>query len=629
MTGGKTCAPGWQLPEALASGVSQLPDTFWQGGWAQALQLEAVPGQERLWVRRRGSDCQVGYGQPAHFFRALGHLRERAGQRDFSLEERMTIPRIGVMVDASRNSVPRVETVCRLLDAMAPMGLNTLILYMEDVYPIEGERRFGYMRGGYRPDDLIRMDRYAARYGIELIPSIQVLGHLEKVLRFEEYAALRDSGSCLLVGDKAADALIERMLAALRGCLSSHTVIVGMDETRGLGEGAARARYGGRPPIELFAAHLERVGQLAARQGFSIAFYSDMLFKYASAQGEYLDPDAAIPPALLARIPAGARPIYWDYYSSDPSLLDRMMQRHSELGECIYAGPLLSVSSFCVQYPATFQTAEPALAAVKRRGIGMAYGCLWHDDGAECDDMLGILGMQLYAEHAYSTRDSLDKAYLDRRLQACTGLKGRWFMDAAALDAVPWINRANRWPPNVCKYALWQDVLQGLFDEDMRSFDFKAHYERAAARLRADLQEAGEAGDWLRVPLQLAEVLAVKCGIGVAITDHYRAQDREALKLDAETLRGLAGAVERLRRTHRARWMRMYAPFGWDRLDLRYGGLLARLDTARARILDYCSGNLERVEELEAPRFPVDSGEGGLGRGIWKVYSQIATLSDG
>ena len=56
MTGGKTCAPGWQLPEALASGVSQLPDTFWQGGWAQALQLEAVPGQERLWVRRRGSE---------------------------------------------------------------------------------------------------------------------------------------------------------------------------------------------------------------------------------------------------------------------------------------------------------------------------------------------------------------------------------------------------------------------------------------------------------------------------------------------------------------------------------------------------------------------------------------------
>ena len=64
---------------------------------------------------------------------------------------------------------------------------------MEDVYEIEGEPRFGYMRGGYTREQLRSIDDYAAGYGIRIVASIQVLGHMEKVLRFPEYAGLRDS----------------------------------------------------------------------------------------------------------------------------------------------------------------------------------------------------------------------------------------------------------------------------------------------------------------------------------------------------------------------------------------------------------------------------------------------------
>jgi len=46
----------------------------------------------------------------------------------------------------------------------------------------------------------------------------------------------------------------------------------------------------------------------------------------------------------------------------------------------------------------------------------------------------------------------------------------------------------------------------------------------------------------------------------------------------------------------------MYKPFGWEVLDLRYGGLRARLETMHRRLvayLDPADSSVTRVEELE------------------------------
>ena len=61
---------------------------------------------------------------------------------------------------------------------MAVMGLNTLLLYIEDIYEIEDEPYFGYMRGRYTQEELKQVDDYAHALGIEVIPAIQTLAHL-------------------------------------------------------------------------------------------------------------------------------------------------------------------------------------------------------------------------------------------------------------------------------------------------------------------------------------------------------------------------------------------------------------------------------------------------------------------
>src|SRR5690606_27033534 len=84
----------------------------------------------------------------------------------------------------------------------------------------------------------------------------------------------------------------------------------------------------------------------------------------------------------------------------------------------------------------------------------------------------------------------------------------------------------------------------------------------------------------------------------------------EELRRIAETeLPELRAKVDGLRRAHRAEWLKFYKPLGWKVLDLRYGGLLARLETAEARITAFLSGASPRIEELEEERLYFDGRE--------------------
>ena len=60
---------------------------------------------------------------------------------------------LGVMIDMSRNAVMSMDGLKRFLPLLAKMGYNTVFLYTEDTYEVDGEPYFGYMRGRYTKED--------------------------------------------------------------------------------------------------------------------------------------------------------------------------------------------------------------------------------------------------------------------------------------------------------------------------------------------------------------------------------------------------------------------------------------------------------------------------------------------
>ena len=70
--------------------------------------------------------------------------------------------------------------------------------------------------------------------------------------------------------------------------------------------------------------------------------------------------------------------------------------------------------------------------------------------------------------------------------------------------------------------------------------------------------------------------------------------------------------MEKLRLVHMKNWFELYKPLGWDIMDMRYGSLFARIDSAIIEILAYLDGSLERIEELEQERLPYHGEEGSI-----------------
>lgn len=93
----------------------------------------------------------------------------------------------GLMLDCSRDAVRTVKTVKKLADIMQKLDFNTLMLYTEDTYEIDTQPYFGYLRGRYTKDELREIDAYCAEKGIELIPCIQTLAHLNGIVDWEVY----------------------------------------------------------------------------------------------------------------------------------------------------------------------------------------------------------------------------------------------------------------------------------------------------------------------------------------------------------------------------------------------------------------------------------------------------------
>ena len=110
-----------------------------------------------------------------------------------------TFKTFGTMLDCSRNAVMTVDAVKRWIDLTAKLGCNTLHLYMEDTYEVDGQPYFGHLRGRYSKAELKQIDAYAAAHGMQVIPCIHTLAHVNALFHWPVYREIRDAADILLI----------------------------------------------------------------------------------------------------------------------------------------------------------------------------------------------------------------------------------------------------------------------------------------------------------------------------------------------------------------------------------------------------------------------------------------------
>jgi hypothetical protein len=173
---------------------------------------------------------------------------------------------------------------------------------------------------------------------------------------------------------------------------------------------------------------------------------------------------------------------------------------------------------------------------------------------------------------------------------------------------------------------MWQDILTGLLDKTYEGCGHDAHYEALTPKLREAVGRNGMFDGMFELLTLTSHTLAMKSEMGLRLTAAYKAGDKDALRRFAEEeLPELSYRVSELRIAHMECWMEIYKPFGWDILDMRYGSLLARIDSAIRQVTAYIEGKIDRIEELEAERLYFDKkGPRGLNRyGVYASPSRI------
>ncbi len=595
------------LRQGLDEIVRAFPRRFAGPDKARSVRFQRVADTRRLALRVESSESVViEYSRPAEAFRALGILmgRVESGLPLRVHEERCAFDSLGVMLDVSRNGVLRIDSVQKLVRHLALMGVNQLMLYTEDTYEVPGEPLFGYFRGGYSQAELRAIDDYAFLFGIEVVPCIQTLGHLEQVLQWPPYQKMQDTAGVIMAGDEASDAFVEKMIAAASAPFRSRRIHIGMDEAHGIGSGQYRLRNGVRPPFEILTEHLGRTTATCRRLGLQPMIWSDMFFRLGSKTNNYYDRESVVSPEVAARVPADVDLVYWDYYHTDRAFYDEWIARHRAMGkEPIFAGGVWTWNRWWAQLPHSFATLRAGMTAARENGLKEAFVTMWGDDGMECDVFSALAGIQFFAELGYGAAEAADDNLAAHFLGSSDASASAWIA-ASELDLVPGQGDAAFVHANPAKWLLWHDPLLGFLDPLVPA-SFSGHYARIASRCAEWTTDATEDAR-LDLVGQVATVLALKTDLHHRLRPAYLAADHATLhRLLDDTVPAIHREVSSLRALHEKRWHAIYRPFGWEVVERRYAGLLSRLDTLARKLRSHLADPALRIEELDCPTHPV------------------------
>lgn len=568
---------------------------------------------------------KITYTSVNNFFRMLNKwLINYKTDKDFHVNELVHFDKTGTMIDSSRNAVMNIKGIKEFLRQMAKLGLNQAMLYTEDTYEVEEFPYFGYLRGKYSQAELRELDQYAADLGIEMVPCIQTLGHLFQVLQYGTHSDIQDTSDVLLVGEPKTYIFLEKIIKAATTPFRSNKIHIGMDEAFGVGTGRYKKINGVKDTFDIMNEHVQKVIEITQRLNLDPMMWSDMYFRTGSINGDYYDMNSIVPKHIIENIPE-VDMVFWDYYHEDPIAYKKLLTNHLEMNKkVIFAGGIWTWNGISPNYGKSIEATKAALKACKELNVKEVFATMWGDDGGETPTMTALPGLQIFAQLSYS--EQLDKEALNNESKHNTGLTFDQFMLLNELDETPGVMENNLSISAGSKILLWQDPLLGKFDKAIEQLELNAHYVGVAEKL-STLPKDHQFTDLFEFYYQLAKVLSTRAEFGLNVKKAYDTDNKEDLKELYSLADNLVKELESLRKAHRKVWMLYNKPFGWEILDIRYGGTRARMQTTVDILDDYLKGITTKIEELEEDKLPLSSDKGMIGRGLYTDIVSTSKLS--
>jgi len=172
-------------------------------------------------------------------------------------------------------------------------------------------------------------------------------------------------------------------------------------------------------------------------------------------------------------------------------------------------------------------------------------------------------------------------------------------------DVVPYEGR----PRNPSKYMLYSDYFNDFLDYTVKEGAGEKYIEYAK-QLHATAKKSRKYGYVFDTAAKLCDVMAIKYELGLKTRKAYEAVDKaELLRLAKDEYVQVEKLIKVFGRAFEKQWFTDNKPHGFDVQDHRIGALIYRTDACRRRILDYTSGKIDRIDELDEALLPYGEAE--------------------
>ncbi len=576
--------PAERLAEALAATGRQPRIEPGTGGAVVSLALRPEAGLRaqgyRLSIGQAGVELQgadeagLGHGVSTLVqWLRLHALRDEPGApvrrlAGVEVEDWPDFAVRGVLLDVSRDKVPTMATLRRLVDLLADWKYNQLQLYTEHTFAYRGHERVWRDASPITAAEATELDGWCARRGIELVPNQNSFGHLHRWLRHEPYRRLAecpegvehpfgeerepfslcpvDPGSLELLAD-----LYDQLLPQFASRLAN----VGLDETFDLGRGRSAAACAERGRGRVYLEFLQAIHRLLAARGHRMQFWADGLLEH---------------PELIAEVPGDAIPLVWGYEAGHPfaeqsaplaaaglelylcpgtsswnSLAGRTANALLDLSQAAIEGREVGATGYLVTDWGDNGHLQPL--PVSYPGLLAGAGFAWNAESAA--DALALPLADLLDHHAWPAPGlgaaalALGNAYLATGAELRNGtVLFRLLLDAA----------------QTLEHARFSDLTPDGLHRALAVIDQTT--ETLASPRPPDRDGASEGALAAREYRWVAALLALACRLGLARLEAGRDQSLSALP--RRTRRAVRRALLPLIEEHRTVWLARNRPGG-------------------------------------------------------------------
>lgn len=498
--------------------------------------------------------------------------------------------RFGVMLDMSRNGVMKVSELKKYISIVKSFGYNTLLLYMEDTFEVANEERFGYLRGKYTIEELKDIVSFCDSNGIEVIPCVQTLAHLNQIFKWPEYKRINDCNDILLVDSPRTYQLIENIVLTLKDIFKSKYIHIGMDEAHMLGRGKFHDMHGDENKLDIISRHLSKVAEIVKKHGLKALMWSDMFFRSVN-NGDYYPDEPVATAEMKNKVNKDAGLVYWDYYHNDAEYYDKMLIAHKELFDDVwFAGGAWTWVGFAPGNKKALENMFPAMESARKNNVKNIFITLWGDDGKECSFYSVLPALYAIKKH-YDGETNLNKIK-----NGFEQIVGEPFDALFSLDNLNYVSGNDSCLDNKCKYLLYSDVFNGFCN--VSNNDVGKEYSLLAKKYLKLSHNSKNYAYLYNSHMALCKVLEIKSNLGTKTRTAYLNGNITMLNSLIKDYDKLLKRIDAFYVAFRTLWFKENKPQGFDVQDIRIGALKQRVRSCRERLKQYVNKEIDDIPEL-------------------------------